>query len=55
MTRGRVGLLALERRWLHRARRSMLARRSRRSRRATLAALLHALMLALVLCLAVVR
>jgi len=46
MTRDPIGLLALVRRWLHRA---------TRSRRATLAALLHALMLALVLCLAVVR
>jgi hypothetical protein len=43
MTRDPIGLLALERRWLHRA------------TMATRAASLHALMLASVLCLAVVR
>jgi len=49
MTRDPIGLLALVRRWLHRA------TRSRRATMATMVALLHALMLALVLCLAVVR
>ena len=46
MTRDPIGLLALVRRSLHRARRPILATR---------VALLHALMLALVLCLVVVR
>jgi hypothetical protein len=46
MTRDPIGLLALVRRWLHRATMATMATRG---------ALLHALMLASVLCLAVVR